>query len=423
MIYKIIDPLPKPEAIFTPRGVLNPKMYTQRQTLERDFEEKLRRKGLHIVLYGESGCGKTWLYNKFFSENQVTYKVVNLADASRNGKISTELLRAVTIAGTPTLTGYSEKKSAEVSAVVAKGTLDHTNNFSISTPDPLRDAIKKFRKQAGPGHAFIVLDNLERIFTKPALMDELADLITLADDSDFLKEEVRFLLVGVPSGIKEYFASTPSHRTVANRLVQIQEVARLSKEEAEYLVLQGFENELKYTIQDDLRQKLLKHILWVTDRIPQSVQEYCLELAIIGESRRQISQEMLCEADKKWLGSSLSSAYTAIENQLNERDTKIQRRNQVLYVLGQMEANEFKPQHVEEEIRKHFHPQEPLVSIGGVPNAFGDLTADAGTAVLKKTPKGDAYMFIDPHYRMAIRAMLRINEKKQVEKIGMDDII
>jgi len=61
-----------------------------------------------------------------------------------------------------------------------------------------------------------------------------------------------------------------------------------------------------------------------------------------------------------------------------------------------------------------------LVSIGGVPNAFGDLTAD--TAVLKKTPKGDAYMFIDPHYRMAIRAMLRINDKGQVEKIGMDDV-
>jgi hypothetical protein len=31
-------------------------------------------------------------------------------------------------------------------------------------------------------------------------------------------------------------------------------------------------------------------------------------------------------------------------------------------------------------------------------------------------------MFIDPHYRMAIRAMLRINDKGQVEKIGMDDV-
>lgn len=37
--------------------------------------------------------------------------------------------------------------------------------------------------------------------------------------------------------------------------------------------------------------------------------------------------------------------------------------------------------------------------------------------VLRRTPKGDAYMFVDPQYRMAIRAMLRIGEKQTVEKI------
>jgi hypothetical protein len=422
MVLTIFTPRPKPEQVFTPRGVLNPKMYTQRGALEHDFEEKLRRKGHHIVLYGESGCGKTWLYNNFFGQNGVAYKVVNLADASRNGKISSELLRVVSGDGTSTLTGYSEKKAAEVSAVVAKGSLDHTNTFAVSTPDPLRAAIKRFRQQAGSHHAFIVLDNLERIFGKPPLMDELADLITLADDPEFLKEEIRFLLVGVPSGIKEYFATTPSHRTVANRLVQIQEVARLSKDEAQQLVVQGFEHELKYEVPDLFRAKLLKHVLWVTDRIPQSMQEYCLELAVIGEGKRQLTEDMLPIADRKWLGSSLSSAYAAIESQLNERDTKVQRRNQVLYVLGQMEANEFKPQHVEEAIRGQFHPGESLVNIGGVPNAFGDLTAGTGTPVLKKTPKGDAYMFVDPHYRMAIRAMLRVNDKNQVEKVAMDDI-
>ena len=154
-------------------------MYTQRDVLEQDFEAKLRRKGHHIVLYGESGCGKTWLYNKFFAQNGVTFKVVNLADASRNGKIAPELLRAVIGEGTPTLTGYSEKKAAELSTIVAKGSLDHTNTFAVPAQDPLRAAIRIFRQQAGSGHAFIVLDNLERIFGKPHLMDELADYILL----------------------------------------------------------------------------------------------------------------------------------------------------------------------------------------------------------------------------------------------------
>ena len=196
----------------------------------------------------------------------------------------------------------------------------------------------------------------------------------------------------------------------------------MSKEEAQRLVVQGFEHELKFQLPDALRPKLLKHILWVTDRIPQSVQEYCLELALIGEGGRQLTEDMLPLADRRWLGSSLSSAYAAIESQLNERDTKVQRRNQVLYVLGQMEVNEFKPLHVEEAIKDHFHPGESMANIGGVPNAFGDLTVGAGTPVLKKTPKGDAYMFVDPHYRMAIRSMLRVNDRNQVEKIAMDDV-
>lgn len=421
-MFKILPSRQRPEEVFTPRGELNPRMYTSRAALEQDLHEKLRRKGHHIVLYGESGCGKTWLYNNFFVSNGVHYKVVNLANASRNGKIAPELLREVEAPGTAKLTGYDEKKEAGVSTGFASGKLDHTNKYSVDQGDPLRTAIQKFRKEAGAGHAFIVLDNLERIFSKPALMEELADLITLADDPQFLREEVRFLLVGVPSGIKEYFANTPSHRTVANRLVQVQEVSRLSIPEAEHLVVQGFEHELKFEVDPKFRQEMLNHVLWVTDRIPQSVQEYCLELAVVAETSQRVEKQMLGVADRKWLSSSLPAAYAAIESQLNERETKIQRRNQVLYVLGQMEANEFKPQHVEETILITFHQGQSAASIGGVPNAFSDLTSGSGTPILKKTPKGDAYMFIDPHYRMAIRAMLRVNERNQVEKLAMDDL-
>lgn len=418
---KLIKPKKNPEDVFTPRGKLNPQMYTQRGNLEGDLKDKIRRKGHHIVIYGESGCGKTWLYNNYFFNQGIHFKVVNLAHASRNKSISRELLSAIEGDGVSHKSGSSEKKSAEVNAVVAKGTLDHTDSYTISPIDPLRSGIKKFRKMVGPGKAFIVLDNLERIFAKEELMDELADLITLADDPEFMKDEVRFLLVGVPSGVKEYFASTPSHRTIANRIVQIEEVGRLTRDEAKKLIKMGFVDELEFSISKDFRTELINHVCWVTDCIPQSMQEYCLELAMLAESTREVTKELLPIADRKWLASSLSSAYAAIEKQLNERDTKIQRRNQVLYAIGNMRANEFKPQHVEEEIRGIFYSDAEDESIGGIPNAFSDLMADGSVKILKKTPKGDAYMFADPHYRLAIRAMLRLNDKKLVEKISMDD--
>lgn len=414
----------RPEEVFTPRGEFNPRMYTPRPSLEADFARKLRMTS-HLVLFGESGCGKSWLYRNFFASNGVTFKIVNLADASRNGRISTEILRVV-LGTAPQLTGFDEKKYAQVGVpLVASGVLEHTKKYEVPAEDPLRHAIKEFRRQAGPGQAFIVFDNLERVFDKQDLMEELADLITLADDDEFQVHKIRFLLVGVPSGVKEYFNKTPSHRTIANRLVEMEEVSRLSAEETRNLVHSGFQKELQYDI-SPVGSTLFDHVDWVTDRIPQAVHEYCLELAFLGESNRRIDEPFLAEADRKWLRGSLNSAYSVVERQLNERDTKVQRRNQVLYALGRIVGDEFKVGQVEAKVRECFYPTEPMANVGGVPNALGELADlsrnDGAGAVLRRTPKGDAYMFLDPQYRMCIRAMLRKTLTNAVEKIPSDQV-
>jgi hypothetical protein len=398
-------------------------MYTPRAALEKDFAQKLRVTS-HLILYGESGCGKSWLYRSFFANNGVYFKIVNLADASRNNKIAPEILRTV-MGVAPQLTGYDEKKAANAGLPgLASGSLEHNKKFAIPAEDPLRQAIREFRKAARTAHAFLVFDNLERIFDKPALMEELADIITLADDPEFLKHGVRFLIVGVPSGVKEYFAKTPSHRTVANRLVELKEVSRLSVEETQALVVKGFTEELRYSIVEAEKEKFIKHIAWVTDRIPQSVHEYCLQLAFLAEESKKLSADLLTAADHEWLGGSLNAAYSVVDGQLNERETRIQRRNQVLYALGQLDADEFKLAQVEAKVKSLFHPNEPSASVGGIAVALGEL---AGTdreraPVLRKTPKGDAYMFLDPQYRVCIRAMLYIGKNKMVEKVSSDKI-
>lgn len=130
----------RPEEVFTPRGEFNPRMYTPRTSLESDFRTKLRQSS-HLVLYGESGCGKSWLYRSFFSENAVTFKIVNLADASRNGKITPEILRAVDPTPGGQLTGYDTKKSASGGVPgVANAALEQTNKWaSPGFPDTSND--------------------------------------------------------------------------------------------------------------------------------------------------------------------------------------------------------------------------------------------------------------------------------------------
>jgi hypothetical protein len=59
-------------------------MYVQRPDLELALRRALAGTK-NIVLSGESGNGKTWLYKRVFSANDVHYETVNLANASLKG--------------------------------------------------------------------------------------------------------------------------------------------------------------------------------------------------------------------------------------------------------------------------------------------------------------------------------------------------
>ena len=405
----------EPEDVFTPRGEFNPAMYAKRTTLEKDMSNKLR-KGMHLLLFGESGCGKSWLYKNFFDTKNIYFKVVNLANASRNGTISEELFRVVYGEPEPTLSGYDEKKATEVGMPgVAKGVLDQTKKYAIGRDDPLRSAFKKFRSDAGDRAAFLVFDNLERVYESQTLMNELADIVTLADDSEFVSYKIKLLIVGVPSGVKQYFANTPSHRTVANRIAEIEEVSRLSNEEARDVVSKGFKDELKYKIDSEWQEQIYQHILWITDGIPQAVQEYCLDLALLAEEKKEVLWDMLVAADKSWVGGSLNAAQSVIIGLLNERETKVQRRNQVLYALGQMSFNEFKAVQIEEKVREIFYDGDKGETIGGVGNTLAEIS-NTTNPVLKKSVKGDVFMFVDPAYKMAIRGLLSLDKSRKVVK-------
>lgn len=64
----------QPEDVFTPRSAqVNPDMYIPRPGLETSLRRGLLG-NLHVVLHGESGTGKTWLYKKVFADDGVQYK-------------------------------------------------------------------------------------------------------------------------------------------------------------------------------------------------------------------------------------------------------------------------------------------------------------------------------------------------------------
>lgn len=402
----------KPEEVFTPRAAeVNEGMYVARTALELALNNALRG-NLHIVIHGESGTGKSWLYKKNLADAGINFTIANLANASRLGSIAAELKNLVDREGGAIKTGFEETKSAGLDVVVASAELEHTGQYEIGKMEPFEASLAALRSKSGKNQAVLVFDNLEAIFESEPLLKELADLLILCDDERYTKYKTKILIVGVPTGVREYYYKTPHHSTVANRLYELPEVYRMSRAECDMLVDRGFLGKLGYKVAD--MPALKEHVAWITHRVPQMVHEYCLEVAFAGEKMREVGTLEISQADSAWMSKSLAFAYSAVEKHLNERDTKAGRRNQALYALSLCDEEQFKAAEVEGLVRKEF----PISTKDTTLNVAQTLSLLATTEqpLVRRSPKGDAFTFADPRYRMALRSMLRKTAEEKVEK-------
>jgi Cdc6-like AAA superfamily ATPase len=179
--------------VFTPRkSDVNADMYVERPIHEKSLSRALKRDS-HTLVFGESGNGKSWLYKKVLESEGINYVVANCANASRAGSLTQEICKSIISPGTVSRLGYSEEKAAEINAYFAKGGVKHVSNYEIEDDEPLLRAFKLFN-QADPTKKIIVLDNLESIFSSSNLMDELADIVILLDDSRYAACNVNILI-------------------------------------------------------------------------------------------------------------------------------------------------------------------------------------------------------------------------------------
>ncbi len=229
----------KPAEVFTPRNSeVNESMYIARPDLETALERGINGT-LHVILHGESGSGKSWLYKQVLNRLDAEAVVANLASAARVGSIVGTIQAAVHHLAKPAKTGYAESKSAEVGAIVGKGGLTHTDNYVLPEKDALEVCYALMRRSAGTKTCCLVLDNLETIFESEPLMSELGEIVILLDDSRYAQHKIKLVIVGVPSGVREYFSRVQNRMTVSNRLQELPEVAALTKEQVNSLVRTG----------------------------------------------------------------------------------------------------------------------------------------------------------------------------------------
>lgn len=406
--------------VFEPRRAdVNQDIYVTRPELERRLSRALQG-ALNVIVYGESGVGKSWLCKRVLSEIGAFYVTANCARAATNKSITAEIFRACVPVGELVQSNFTQGGSASAGLFGLGAGVEAERGYKVVEPDQLVHAYERLRKDAGDKPAFVVLDNLERIFSDKELMRELGNIITLLDDSSCAKHKIRLLIVGTESDVRNYFAKTDNLRTIGNRVEEIPEIRGLNRQQVKSLISQGFRNLLLVDVSDELLDSWATYIHRITLGIPQYVHEYCRCLGFVCEDHSwQAKQEFLSKADSMWMNQSLREAYQVVESHMNQNRTVIQRKNQAIYAIGCHNGRSFSGQEIEQILRSKF-PGNTNGTTLNVSQVLSELSRGPNPLV-KQTPLGNAYEMANPRYLMCLRVMLYVQDER-VHKVDAEQI-
>lgn len=387
------------EDVFTPRNAtVNRDMYVERIFLETELRKKMKG-SKNIIIYGESGCGKSWLYKNEFKKSKKNYKVINLAYVEEYGGILAYMYNEA-FAGIATKDAYTETKEAGIDAVLAKATLKHEGQYKVNTKSALFAYLDRYFN-GSPG--FICFENLEVVFSNVHMMKQLANLIIMLDDEEFAKYKTKFIIVGVPSNILDYFSQLKNLSTVANRLVELSEVSPMEKLQVDDFVERGFIRQLKIKFEERELDLLKEHINFITGGVPQRMHEYSEVLSNLIEEKDWIfSTTLIIDADKQWLKDSLYRNYEVVMSMMNSENTNIGRRNQVLYCIGKLESKSFSVHDIEKLMLQEF-PETCINQNLNLSIPLGDISESNNPIISKKNK---VYIILDMKYLLCIRTML-----------------
>lgn len=400
-------------SVFTPRNEnVNLDMYVARPELEKELLRSIKG-SMNTLVSGESGNGKSWLYKKVLASENTNFVITNCANASRLGSLTKAIYKAVIPAGVASKTGYSEGKKAKASALLFEGEIEHDAEFEISQDEPLLASFRWLSKKSHCNLSIIVLDNFETIFNDAKLMQEIADIIILLDDSQYAAFNTKFLIVGLPCDVIEYFSKSKNSTSVANRIEEVRTVTGLSPNQVEQIITKGLVGALQIKLTSIQFDEISKHVHHITMGVAQRVQEYCEKLAYkIEDNKWAYETSLLHLTDIDWLSIGLKQSYSVVEHSLNSRTTSISRRNQVIYSIGKIVKHQFDSNDITKIINKEFPSTIPETNMG-IGSILTTLSGGA-TPLLRRNRKINSYQVIDPRYVMCIRVMLKKNHDEKL---------
>lgn len=256
------DEPPPPEEVFTPARPAGPEMWAAREFsgpdspggLQARFLSRLIEPGRQIVLYGDTGVGKTSLVEHVCSANEI--KLIRV----ECGPTSSVMLEEALAMGGFTQDTFQGKTTQEGSAgyrgdalvTYSKGSRqDEDVTISRSYPTSLATTVREEFSRAGIKVLF--LDNFENIRSKPYsedLANDVAQLLKSSADHGDLK----VIVAGIPAESERLLLLDDAS---ARRTAEI-EVPRMTDAELDEVLKNG-EKLLGLTFDSDCRTTIIRY--------------------------------------------------------------------------------------------------------------------------------------------------------------------
>lgn len=411
----------QPQQVFTPRSGDVTDMYVDRPALERTLT-RLFSSDEVIYLHGVSGSGKSWLFKKVFSEQDVFWKTIGVHKylSGDFDKAYEELLHEL---GHTEAIESSDARSAGANigaqGIGLSGESASESRYRHFEGNRLAQLARAMRQAAGERHCCIVFENVERAVANTKSLEKIIEVVMSVDDGALPDNRVKVLFVGIVPDLIDRLSTIDSANPLLTRISSL-EVQPLSEAEAKQLIERGFFEKLG--LQSDLKvDDLVKEILERTDGIPFHVHYYCRELAELSFAAGRITQDHIKEADKVWKEGVIRNQYDRVIGFTNAMDTAKKVRTKVLYVIARMDLKKFRSVDVKAEIDRGFSKDN--ISAAAVTASLNELAGETVKATLPKDPLleiierptgGREYRFKGPLERAAARFALELREGRVI---------
>ena len=225
--------------VFSPAAPIDQyRLFAGRVRQVRDVLTATSQRGMHVILFGERGVGKTSLAN-VLSELMAGDGFRSLNSGTINCDVSDDFASL----WHKVFRELSTYREGEEEQGVSESSMDELLNGDVS-PDDIRFLLDRV-----PQPVMIVIDEIDRV-TDPMATTLLADTVkTLSDHS----VEATLVLVGVADSVDELIAE---HQSVERALRQIR-MPRMSVEEL-YEILDKGLTELEMGIDEDARERIAR---------------------------------------------------------------------------------------------------------------------------------------------------------------------